>query len=258
MKVSLSDPMKTKGFIILCLVYLNTSAQSEQQLLTFAEKQEKNLNETGAFEAYRKVLKINPDNYQALWKLSELCSRIGNRQSSRQQKQLYFISGRSYGEAAVQLNPRGADGYYALSVAMGRMALSGSGKEKINAVKAIRSNAETALKLNPRHGRAWHVMGKWHYEVNNLNFFEKAGLKIIYGGLPSASLNESIYAYEKAKQYEPSFALNFLELAKAYKTNDQEQKAIALLKILPTIPVKTADDDRIKREGAALLKDLTD
>ena len=250
--------MKTIYILILSLVSFTGFAQTEQQLIAQADKHEAALNEGAAFETFKQVLKINPRSHYALWKLSELCSRIGNRQPTTKQKQQYFIAGKSYAENAIKANPAHADGYYAMAVAMGRMALSGSGKEKINAVKEIRSNAEKALKLNPQHGRAWHVIGKWHYEVSDLNMFEKAGVKLMYGGLPPASTKQAIQAYEKAKIYEPNFALNFLELAKAYKRDGQTPKAVALLKALPSIPAKTIDDARIKKEGAGLLKDWAD
>lgn len=249
--------MKTVCLVLFTLFTLVVSGQSEQQLVQQADKYEAALNENAAFETLKQVLKINPNNYYALWKISELCSRIGNRQATAKEKQNYFIAGKNYAEQAIKVNPRGADGYYALAVAMGRFALTKSGSDRINAVKEIRNNAEKALKLNPSHGRAWHVMGKWHYEVSNLNMFEKAGVKLIYGGLPPASIGESIRAYEKARELEPYFALNFLELAKAYKRNEQKSKAIQMLKMLPSIPNKTVDDPRIKREGAQLLKELS-
>ena len=250
--------MKLAILIFLTFLCLSSFAQTEQQLITQADKYEAALNENAAFETFKQALKVNSRNHYALWKLSELCSRIGNRQATTKQKQQFFVAGKAYAESAIKVNPSGADGYYAMSVAIGRMALASSGKEKINAVKEIRSNAEKALKLNPQHGRAWHVIGKWHYEVSDLNMFEKAGVKLMYGGLPPASIQQAIQAYEKAKIYEPNFALNFLELAKAYKRNGQKDKAINLLKTLPSVPPKTIDDARIKKEGAGLLKDWTD
>ena len=140
---------------------------------------------------------------------------------------------------------------------MGRLALTQSGREKVESVKEIKAYTEKAIRLKPNHGRAWHVMGKWFYEVSNMNGLEKAALKIVYGGLPPASLEQSIEAYEKAKKYEPNFALNFLELAKAYNRAGQEAKAIETLRKLPAIPNKTQDDARIKSEGARLLKDIS-
>jgi tetratricopeptide (TPR) repeat protein len=249
--------MKGLYILLLCLVSLSGLSQSETQLLKKADAYDAALNEAAALETFKEVIRIAPNNFYAQWKASELCSRLGKRQPSKSKQQEYFTAGKTYAANAIRINPSAADGYYVIAVAMGRLALSQSGKERINSVKDIRTYAEKALKINPKHGRAWHVLGKWHYEVTNLGFFEKAGLKLIYGGLPPASLEESIKSYEKAKLYEPVFALNYLELAKAYKRNEQEDKAIELLRKLPSIPNKTADDARIKSEGAKLLKELS-
>ena len=249
--------MKTLiSFLFLLLPYLSFS-QTEQKLLDLAAKHEASLNETEAMNVYRQVLKINANHYQALWKLSELYSRVGNRQPTTTQKQQFFRTGKVYAQQAIKIYPTGADGYYALAVAMGRLALAESStKGKINAVKDIRTNAEMALKYNPNHGRAWHVLGKWHYEVANLNFFERTAVKVMYGGFEPASMEESIKAYERAKQLEPAFALNYLELAKAYKATGQKAKAVQTLKQLANTPEKTADDKHTKQEGNKLLKQL--
>jgi len=248
--------MRALFSIIMLALALRGAGQTEAEWVRKADALEAALNETGAFDAFKQVIRLNPNQFYAQWKCSELCSRIGKRQPTKDQQQSFYTAGKAYAANAIRINPNAADGYYAMAVAMGRLALSQSGKERVNSVKEIRSYAEKALKINPRHGRSWHVLGKWHYEVTNLGFFEKAALKIIYGGLPPASLQESIQCYEKAKQFEPVFALNYLELAKAYRRNDQKDKAIELLRKLPSIPNKTADDAHIKSEGAKLLQEL--
>jgi tetratricopeptide (TPR) repeat protein len=242
--------------ILLLACSLTSFAQTEAEWIRKADAAEAALNENAAFEGFKQAIRLNPNNLYSQWKASELCSRLGKRQPTKEQQRAFYVAGKTYAANAIRINPNAADGYYAMSVAMGRLALSQSGRERINSVKDIRTYAEKAIRINPRHGRAWHVLGKWHYEVTNLGFFEKAGLKIIYGGLPPASLQESIQCYEKAKQFEPVFALNYLELAKAYRRNDQKDKAIELLRKLPSIPNKTADDAHIKSEGAKLLKEL--
>lgn len=247
--------MQKLSFLLLSVLSsIMLLAQDAKTLIKEADELEASLNEKAAYDKFKQALRLDPRNYYALWKCSELCSRIGNRQATKEKKVDFFTAGKIYAETAIKVNPDGADGYYALSVAMGRKALIESGNDRIKAVREIRISAEKALALNPNHGRAWHVIGKWHYEVSDLNAVEKAALKIIYGGLPKASIKESITAYEKAKNLEPVFALNNLELAKAYKRDGQKEKAMELLKELPSIPNRTEDDTRIKAEGRQLLE----
>jgi tetratricopeptide (TPR) repeat protein len=251
--------MKKASILFLTFFLVNTVfAQNAVAILKEAETLEQQLKEQEAFDKYKQVLKADPRNYVALWKCSELCSRIGNRQATKVKKTDFFAAGRTYAEVAIKVNPSGADAYYALSVAMGRKALIESGNDKVKAVREIKTNADKAVQLNPNHGRAWHVIGKWNYEVYNLSGLEKAALKVFYGGLPPASLKNAISAYEKAKKLEPNFALNNLELAKAYHKNDEDDKAIALLKQLPAFPNKTLDDITIKEEGKKLLEKWQD
>jgi len=84
---------------------------------------------------------------------------------------------------------------------------------------------------------------------------ERAAVKVLYGGLPHASIKESIAALEKAKLVAPGFLLNYLEMAKAYKQNNQKAKAIAYLNTMLSLPNQTEDDPGIKELGRKMLKD---
>jgi hypothetical protein len=44
-------------------------------------------------------------------------------------------------------------------------------------------------------------------------------------------------------------------MAKAYKENDDKEKAIAYIKLMLTLPNQTEDDPTIKEWGKSLLKD---
>jgi tetratricopeptide (TPR) repeat protein len=222
--------MKFLYFLLITILPAVCLGQSESTLLAQAQKFETEWNDPAALEIYQRILKSNPRQYTALWKCSELCSRLGSRQPTAKDKENYYHTARNYALNAVKINPNGADGFYTLAVATGRIALLQSGRDKVRSVKEIRSHAEHAIRLNPAHARAWHVLGKWHYEVANLGMFEKAALRMMYGGLPAASFADAVKAYERARQLEPGFALNYLELAKAYHQNEQNDKAIELLK----------------------------
>jgi tetratricopeptide (TPR) repeat protein len=141
-----------------------------------------------------------------------------------------------------------------MAMSLGRIALTKSGKEKIVTVKDIKKHADQALKINPNNFKAWHILGKWHYEVSDLNFIESAAVKLFFGGLPESSFSMAINAYEKAKKIAPEFCLKYLELAKAYYKNDQKSLAISQLKKVIQLPSSTADDIIIKKEAGTLIK----
>ena len=176
-----------------------TFAQDVTALIKEADRLEAVPNEMGSFLKFKEVLKIQPTNIYALVKCSELCSRIGKRQASRATMEDYYQGARIYAETALKVNPDNSDANCVMAIAQGRMALSKSGKEKIAASKDIKKYAELAIKFDAANFRAWHVLGRWHYEVSNLSGLERAAAKVFFGGIPAASLKESIKAFEKSK-----------------------------------------------------------
>lgn len=232
------------------------NAQDVNVLIQEGDRLEKVPNEMGAFLKFKEALKIQPSNLYALCRCSELCSRIGYRQTNKAVMNDYYNGARIYAEAALKQNAANSDANCSMAIAMGRMALSKSGKEKVSAAKEIKRYAELAIQYNANNFKAWHVLGKWHYEVSNLSGLERAAAKIFFGGMPKASIKESIEAYEKAKTIDPYFVVNYLELARAYNRNDEEAKAIELINKMLTLPNKTEDDEQAKTQAKALLKKL--
>ena len=110
------------------------------------------------------------------------------------------------------------------------------------------------LDIDSKDQKAWHVLGKWYFEVSSLNFVEKAAIKIIYGGLPDASFEKAVQAYEKAAALSSHFLLNFLELAKAYEKLDQKSKAVSCLIKIKEDNTFTEDDLFIKKQAEELLQ----
>lgn len=240
-------------FFCLGTLYGSVQAQDVQSLIRDAEKLEMQMQEKEALRLFKEALKQQPLNAYLLSKCSELCSRIGHRESAHRLRDEYYEAATIYAKTALKYFPNNDEAHVSMAIALGRTALTKSGKEKISQVKEIRSHADRAIQLNPANFKAWHVLGKWYYEVANLNFVEKSAVKLFYGGLPKANWQLAIHAYEKARVLKPDFTLNYLELARAYHKNDENEKAIAQLKTLLQLNIKTADDARIKEEATKLL-----
>lgn len=248
-----------KSFVYILFYLFLLPAENFAQDINALQKEAERLEATSqeeAFKKYQEILTIQPVNLNALCKASELCSFIGNRQATKSAKLSYFRAARRYAEVALRINPNSSEANFVMAVAMGRTALISSGREKIEAVNDIKKYAELSIKANPNNFKPYHVLGKWHYEVSDLSSIERGAAKMLYGGLPPASIKESIMYYEKSRSLNPDFALNYLELAKAYHRNKQDDKAKELLTKLATMPVRTQDDPRVKEEGKQLLQQL--
>ena len=245
-----------KLLLIFSFLLASVSAGRSQDVVAIikeADRLEAIPDEKAAFTKFKMVLKYDPSNLYALTKCSELCSRIGAREKDHVIRDSYYEAAVIYARNALKLHPHSDEANVAMGIAIGRTTLVKSGKEKIAAAKEIKLYAENALKVNPSNFKAWHILGKWNYEVSNLNLMERTATKVFYGGLPGASLKNSIYAYEKARELNSRFLLNYLELAKAYKRHGDLEKAKSLLRTLLPLPSQTEDDPRIKKEAAALL-----
>ncbi|MEO6254318.1 MAG: hypothetical protein ABIO79_13475 [Ferruginibacter sp.] len=213
-------------------------------------------DEKAAFHKFKEVLKLNATNIYALNKCSELCSRIGQRETRNTKlRDEYYLAAKIYAETSLKIDPKNGEANCVMAIALGRSSLSKSGKEKIIAAREIKKYVDAAIANDPKNFKAWHVLGRWQYEISNLNGLERSLVKILYGGLPPATLKQSITAFEKARSLRPEFILNYFEMAKAYEDNNNKGKAIAYLNLMLTLPNQTEDDPKIKEMGRALLKD---
>lgn len=230
--------------------------QDPQVLLKEAAAAEAAMNDELAYQKYQQVLKFQPTNITVLCKCSELACKIGHRQASKSDQLTHFEIGRRYAEIALKVNPSNADANFVMSLALGRMALVASGKKQVEAVKGIKTYADRTVALNPTDFRGYHVLGKWYYEISNLGTFKRTAVRVFYGAFPDASFEDARRNYQKSQQLNPTFNLNYLELAKVMVKMDHQASAIALLEKLMVMPLKLEDDQRIHDEGRKLLTEL--
>jgi regulator of microtubule dynamics RMD1/3-like protein len=251
--------MKTKRlfFIISVAVFpCLLRAQNVNDIIKQAQQIEASMNDIQAVNKYKEALNLDPSNIYLLCKCSELCSRIGGRLKDDNIKQEdFYTAARAYASTALRLSPLNSEANFVMALVMGRDAIRKGGKEKIEAVKDIKKYADLSIRYNSQNYKAWYVLGKWYYELNNLNYFERTAVKIFYGALPSASIEDALTCFEKVKLINPDFILNYLSLAKAYKKKDEENIAKENLMAMFNLPDKMQDDEKIKSDGRNLLKE---
>ena len=228
-------------------------SQDVSQLLKDAQQQESLLHENEAFLKYAQVVKLDPANLMALWKCSELCSRIGARQTDKEKMKPYFTAAKNYASAALSVNTNSSEANCAMAFALGRIARVSTTKDRVILARDVKFYVDKAIRLDPANFRAYHILGRWNYDVSDLNMAERSFARMFYGKLPSASLDDAIEDFEKSRALYPAFILNYYELARSYHRMGEDKKAVGYLQTLLTMKDVIYDDIRVKVIARQLL-----
>jgi tetratricopeptide (TPR) repeat protein len=205
---------------------------------------------------YEKVLKYDPNNYEALWKAGDERTEFADGHENEKVKQANFEMGTAHCEKAVSVNPDGWEGHFRLSVALGRLALFRGGKEKIRLSRRVKEEAEKAITLNPEADLAYHVLGRWHQNMANLSKVLKFFAKVLYGGVPPGTNEESVEMFKKAIEVNPNHIEHHLELARTYKYMDEKELMVEPLKTVLSLKSVEEEDEYFKKEAEMMLKKL--
>ncbi len=246
-----------KYFFLIFTLFLGlvSTAQDVNYMLAAASKIELQPNESLALARYKDILKAYPQNITALSKCSELCSRIGSRETAGATQNAWYDAAFQYANRALSFSPKSDQANVSKAMIIGKSSLTKSSKEKIKGAKEIKQLLDVALATNPKNYLAWHILGRWNYELSNVSPFERAAAKVFVTSVPEGSLKNSITCFENARRISPDFILNNIELAKAYHANNQPIKGITLLQESIKLPVTTEDDPRLKEKAHNLIKD---
>lgn len=230
-------------------------AQDVETVMKEARADEAAMKESEAFVKYGQAVKLQPSRLEALCRASELACRIGARQPDMDHKRDYYTAAKTFADAAMRLAPNSSDANFVMAFSVGRQSQLGGTRNRVAMGRLVYQYSSAALKIDPNNFKALHVIARWHFEVSNLNLAERSLAKILYGGLPPASLDESIRDYEKSMALQSNFLLNYLELARALHRKGDDAKARALLNRMLLMPNSIYDDTRIKASARQFLID---
>jgi len=248
-----------KRFLVIVFLLFSAQLFSQQTdvLLKEAVNLERSLKEDAALDKYKQVLATDSNNVKALIRSSELSAAIGARQRDKNAKTAYYNTARDYADKAIFKDPKSADPYYVRAVAAAKLTeVETENKKLIADVRDIKIYADKALSINPDNGKANYVLGKWNYEMVTMPWAKKAAVRVLFGGMPEATLENTYKYMEKCKTLEPYFVLNYLDLAKAYKYDHKPAKAIEVLNQMVKLPTRTEDDAALKSEGKKMLSEM--
>jgi len=212
--------------------------------------------ESEALTAYNNIYSSDKSNYEAIYNISYMNSRIGWRAVDATSKKTYYTRAKEFADKAIKLQPNDAESNFVMAVAMGRIAEIASAKDRVAASRDIKKFSDLAIKNNSRHAGAWHVLGKWNYRVANLSFAEEAAAKLLFGGIPDKASNDRavecyLNAIKYGKQnmmYHYDLAMVYIKMGKKAEAKEQVKKGLTIYTMNPDNAIVRRDLEKLQKE----------
>lgn len=255
-------PMKN-NLLLATMVLLGIFAGSqafgqstEQPLLQKAMILEQEGHGNQALDVYREILHSSSQYEPALTRASVLMTQMADHESVHRLRIQHYQQAIQWAQMATRLRPDGYESNLALAVALNGLGGVSGAKEKMDYWKRSKEYIDKAINIGPKMGEAYYACGKWYEEFANLNFAEKEAARLLFGGLPKASIQMAMQNYQTCINLSPGFLPAYLDLAKAYHQQGNDTRAIGLLKSAVHLRPKGELDRQIQRECQVMLQNL--
>lgn len=240
----------------MLLVASVAGAQTAADHIALGDKSYVAMDAPAALQHYQEAIKLDPKNYEALWKASRSEVDLGSYERDDEKRGLDFKNAEQYARSAVEVNPGDAEGHFNLARSLGKNALSQGPRARIKYAKDVRSQALECLKIDPKHAGCLHVMGMWNAEVMRLNGFTRMLAKNFLGGqiFDSASWAEAKRYMEASVANDPERIVHHLDLAGVYRDMGDKARARAEFEAVMKLPNADYNDKHYKGEADAALR----
>lgn len=232
-------------------------AQSASEHVTAGDRDHAAMRASAALKHYEAAIAAEPKNYDALWKAAREAIDLGEAAGDAE-RQAHYKNAELYARRAMEANPGHAEGHFQLARALGRKALTLGARDRVKYAGDVRAHAMEALKLDPDHDGALHVMGMWHYNVMSLSGVSRMVAKTFLGGqvFNSANWDDAQRFMEKSVAAAPNKLVHRLDLGKVYAARNNKTKAREQWEAALRLQPAEANDRLYKAEAEGLLKKL--
>lgn len=247
MKKILSISLILVGFVM---------AQGFGDLIDQADAKHDDDAYSATYELLQQAEQLEPDNFEVIWRLARAHFDFSDNSEDETVISDNFYKGLDYAKKALELDDSRAESHKWYGILIGKVGELEGTKQKILNSYEVKDHTLKAIELDPEDDGNFHVMGRWHYTLSDLSWFERKIAGLIYATPPEASFEEAAEYFKKAIALEPTDIRNHLWLGNTYVALDKNDLAKQEYNAALAITAENDSDRKLQKEAQELLSNL--
>lgn len=213
------------------------------------------LLDRGASREAWQLLQASPEpvrnRHEMLWRMARAQYEMGRVAESLETTRTCYRAAEDFARAAIAERPDKNDGYKWLAIALGAQTKGSDMKSQVLQSREVKESAEKAIELDPDDDLAYLVLSRWHYKVSELGLLARAYARVVYGGLPDASLDTAEQLTIQALMLRDRIVHRY-NLAKIYDRMGRRDEAKAqfqkIILLEATFPEEVEEQEKARKK----------
>jgi tetratricopeptide (TPR) repeat protein len=240
----------------LLLTCATSRAQSADDLIEKGDVFALKFQTDEALKDYLAAEKLEPKNVHLLVRISREYRHLMSDASKTEEKLRLGGIAVAYAKRAAALGPNDTEAQLAVAISYGKLQPLASTKEKVETARIIKSEADKAIKLDPRSDLAWHVLGRWNVGYAEITGVKRTFAELVYGKLPVTTYEDAAKCFEKAIELKPDRLIHYIELGLVYSRMGRAADARRVITKGLAMKETDKDDPENKQRGRETLARL--
>ena len=198
----------------------------------------------------------NSEDVEILWRIARSYFDIADQTSNEEIQKINIDKALPYSRAALDLDPSSAKANHWYAVIIGKKGVLEGTKQKIINSYEVKKYGLKAIELDPNYDGTHHLMGRWHYNVADLAWYERTIASVVYETPPDGSFEEAIGYFKDAIKANPADIRHYLWLGKSYYQISKYSEAKSVLDKGMKLNLKNESDRLLLKQVKELYKKL--
>ena len=211
---------------------------------------------SGNYELLKKAEELEVDNFEVVWRLARAHFDFFDNSEDDAVISENVYAGMDYAKRALEMDDARSESHKWYGILIGQVGILEGTKQKILNSYEVKEHTLKALELDPEDDGNFHVMGRWHYTLADLSWFERKIASLIYAKPPKASFGEAAEYFNQAIAKDSDEVRHHVWLGKTYEALDDVEAAKNSYNAALAITAENDSDRILQKEAQELLSDL--